>query len=128
MESKPDLLEAYRQICLRGGAVSHVGPDFYREFTLVSRVSRIAVHELGHAFQRGQDAWHETHRVTLENRRSTFCRVFQDGTKELGGLRYCISSAAIRFVPKERMAAAGYSEWLKIFKVKEAFSDTLAKK
>lgn len=36
--------------------------------------------------------------------------VFPDGPKETGGLRYCINSASLRFIPLENMTAEGYGE------------------
>ncbi|MCX8075014.1 MAG: peptide-methionine (R)-S-oxide reductase MsrB [Clostridia bacterium] len=42
--------------------------------------------------------------------------VFNDGPQEKGGLRYCINSASLRFIPIDNMEKEGYGEWISYIK------------
>lgn len=44
--------------------------------------------------------------------------IFNDGPKEAGGMRYCMNSASMRFVPKEDLSKEGYEEYQGLFEKK----------
>ena len=69
--------------------------------------SRPISKELIHYYQ---DLSHGMERIEVRSRSGNahLGHVFTDGPQELGGLRYCINSASLRFIAKGEMEEAGY--------------------
>ena len=69
--------------------------------------SRPISKELIHYYQ---DLSHGMERIEVRSRSGNahLGHVFTDGPQELGGLRYCLNSASLRFIAKDEMEEAGY--------------------
>lgn len=75
-----------------------------------------------------RDESHGMRRVEIKSKfgKNHLGHVFSDGPKEMGGLRYCIDGAALRFVPLEDMDKEGYGEY-KIFFADEVYKENAMK-
>lgn len=64
-----------------------------------------------------KDTSHGMNRVEVKSRDvgSHLGHVFSDGPVNQGGLRYCINSSSLRFVPVNDLASQGYQEYLDLF-------------
>ncbi len=64
------------------------------------------------------DRSHGMNRTEVRSKKadSHLGHLFTDGPIELGGYRYCINAAALRFIPKEKLKAEGYETYLSLFK------------
>jgi methionine-R-sulfoxide reductase len=63
------------------------------------------------------DTTYGMRRVEVRSRHgdSHLGHVFPDGPRSAGGMRYCINSASLRFIPVAELEAAGYGEFLPLF-------------
>lgn len=79
-------------------------PSFTRPLNGSSVIERT---DLSHGMRRVE--------VRSEEADSHLGHVFNDGPQEAGGLRYCINSAALRFIPRSELEKEGYGDFQSLF-------------
>ncbi len=64
-----------------------------------------------------KDYTHGMFRIEIRSKEadSHLGHVFDDGPRALGGLRYCINSASLRFIPYDELEARGYGAYKQFF-------------
>ncbi|UWZ85221.1 peptide-methionine (R)-S-oxide reductase MsrB [Occallatibacter riparius] len=86
---------------------SHSGwPSFTRP--LVAN-NVIQLHDSTHGMERIE--------VRSANGDSHLGHLFEDGPREAGGMRYCINSASLRFIPLDQLEQEGYGEFSELFEL-----------
>ena len=77
-----------------------------------------------HRRARGPQAVHDAHRGALEARRLAPRPRLRRRSRRPPGQRYCMNSAALRFIPVDRLEAEGYGEYLSLFRDTAKSTDT----
>ena len=83
-------------------------PSFVRPVEAENVVEKI---DRGHAVSRTE--------VRSRHGNSHLGHVFPDGPRDQGGLRYCMNSAALRFIHRDHLEVEGYGDYAKLFLVQE---------